>query len=213
MAKKQIKFRIENSAPSQKRPAKAVRWSAPILQAEGVQNVADVGCGRFRNLGVLIKHFPKITLVDTPYQCERIRPLLEHKKHGITLIDNVQFEASDKKFDGIFCISVIHTIPKIEERDNIVMNIYRKLKIGGFFVLDVPVHETYYARKCTKENEYEDGWYMGTGPYYTFYKDYTAKELDEFVSENRSFEMFGKNNQIKHVTRIFRKRSSRKNSG
>ena len=67
--KKKFKIVVENSAPSQGKPAKSVAWASEILENLGVYRVVDIGCGRLRNLGTLRKFFSDITLVDTKLQC------------------------------------------------------------------------------------------------------------------------------------------------
>jgi hypothetical protein len=79
------------------------------------------------------------------------------------------------------------------------------LKNDGLILVDVPTHETYYARRCNEENQHLDGWVMGKGQYRTFYKNFTAKQIDDFIRKSASFQKIDANSQIKHVTRIFKK--------
>ena len=163
--------------------------------------VVDIGCGRLRNLGTLRKFFSDITLVDTKLQCRRIENLLP-KSSCIELLDNEQFKNSRQKFNAAFLISILHVIPDPQKRNELLSLAINKIYKSGYIVIDVPSGERYYRQKCTPENKYRDGWVMGNGTTRTFYKNYTAKELDTFLTNHNRLELFRKVWFDKHIVRV-----------
>lgn len=202
----EFKIIVENSAPSQSKPAKSVTWSCDILNDPTKDlSVVDLGCGRLRNLQILSTYFSNIILVDTIMQCERlIHARCDFK--GNTLIDCESFENGSDEYDIIFLICVLHIIPTVSDRENLLKLAYSKLKPGGFLVVDVPQGEQYYKSKMIPENRINDGYLLGKGFKRTFYKNYHAKELDDFITKDDKFEMYIKKYFDKHLTRIFQKR-------
>jgi SAM-dependent methyltransferase len=197
-------IRVENSAPSQRRPAQSVTWAAPLLKNQGVESIVDFGCGRLRNLKSLQEFFANITLVDTEIQCGRIeRDFPEVKSEN--LVDSQSFFSENKKFDAFLCISVLHIVPIYALRRKIIKKAFDSLNEGGFFVTDVPSSETYYARKKDTLPKYRDGMLLGAGQVRTFYKNFSAKEFDEMISDSSKFSFWKKYGQDKHIIRIWRR--------
>lgn len=195
---------VENSAPFQKKAAKSVIWAAKILSDIGVTRVVDIGCGRLRNLKVFRTFFSHITLVDTELQCKRIKNLVPNSKQ-VKLIDTEQFMQCKNKFHAAFLISVLHIISDKKLREQILSMAIEKLREPGYIVIDVPCGENYYRQKCTSENKYKDGWIMGKGQNCTFYKNYSARELDELLVNKMSLELCEKVWFDKHIIRIMKK--------
>jgi trans-aconitate methyltransferase len=161
---KKFKIQVENSAPSQGKPARSVKWASPILRSEGVTSVVDLGCGRLRNLGILQNHFTKITLVDTPLQCKRIADDVPQKS-SIRLMKIDDFKTVEETYDAIFLISVLHVIDELSGRKELLQLTKQKLRNKGFLVIDVPSGVHYYRVNCTPENKYKDGYVMGNFPF------------------------------------------------
>lgn len=195
---------MENSAPSQARPAKSVVWASSLIAKRGVTRVADVGCGRLRNLGVLRKHFEEIILVDTELQCRRIRSLVPEAT-GIRLLTSSQFGQLRGRLDAAFLISVLHVIPSKRQREELLAAVVSKVRRGGYLVVDVPSGVSYYRTRCTPDKRYRDGWAMGAGPRRTFYKNYTAHELDRLLLIDGSLSLLAKPWLGKHLIRLMRK--------
>lgn len=195
---------VENSAPSQGKPAKSVEWASQILKTEKVKSVVDLGCGRLRNLPVLQKYFKKIALVDTKFQCDRIAGLAaQYPTSQLMAIDN--FTVDEKTYDAIFLISVLHVIDKLSVRKELLSIAKHKLREFGFLVVDVPTGIQYYRVHCTPDNKHGDGWVMGSGNVKTFYRSYSARELDKLVVSTTSFELYKKIWYDKHIIRIWQK--------
>lgn len=207
MTKRRIRkfdIRVENSAPSQPRSAYSVRWAAPILVDEGVARIADIGSGLLRNLSVQGRHFDEVALVETPRRCEMLRPEVVGKNH-VLLQPTKEFENAPEKYDAVFLISILHTIPSPRNRQRIVNMAIRKIRVGGFIVVDVPQSETYYNRRRDKLQIHNDGFLLRWGAHYTFYKNFYRSELDAMFLRNKSMELFRKIHYCKHLIRIWKK--------
>ena len=101
---KELVITVENSAPFQQKAAKSVTWAAEILSDLGVKKIVDIGCGRLRNLKVLQTFFSDIAIVDTEFQCKRIKNLIPKSKK-IRLLDTERFMQYKEKFHAAFLIS------------------------------------------------------------------------------------------------------------
>jgi trans-aconitate methyltransferase len=198
-------IQVENSAPSQGKPARSVCWATSILKAEGIYSVVDLGCGRLRNLRPLQDHFGDITLVDTPLQCARIATSGANLSSArLMTID--EFKAEDRTYDAIFLISVLHVLDQLSLRKELLALARCKLHNSGFLVVDVPSGIQYYRVHCTLANKYRDGWVMGNGSKKTFYRNYYADELDKLVLSSTFFKLYKKTWFDKHLIRIWQKR-------
>lgn len=197
-------IQVENSAPSQGKPAKSVYWAASILKTENVKSVVDLGCGRLRNLKPLQDHFKDVTLVDTKLQCARIAGVDANLSRA-RLMPIDEFIKEDCTYDAIFLISVLHVLDQRALRRELLTLAKAKLRKFGFLVVDVPSGIQYYRVHCTPENKYRDGWVMGAGSIKTFYRSYHAKELDKLVISSTAFELYKKTWFDKHLVRIWKK--------
>ncbi|MFW6016206.1 MAG: hypothetical protein ACOCRK_07180 [bacterium] len=197
------KIVVENSAPSQTRHSKSVVWACKELKNDNV-SVVDFGCGRLRNVSVIMDNFNEVILVDTKKQCERIKNN-KLNEFNLPLYSVESFVKLEKEYDIIFLICVLHIIPSIDKRKEIIDLITSKLKYNGFLVIDVPQAEGYYYKKLDEAEKYNDGILMGKGKVRTFYKNYYAKELEDFVQVDRELYPYRKKYFDKHITRIYRK--------
>ncbi|MDJ0901038.1 MAG: class I SAM-dependent methyltransferase [Xenococcus sp. MO_188.B8] len=194
-------IRVENSAPSQSKPAKSVLWASEVLQELGITNIADLGCGRLRNLIVFQNYFSEITLIDTDLQCNRVQYLIPEAEN-VKLITSSIFQEEEKLYEAIFLISVLHILPEPKMRNNLLNLAISKLAKPGFLVVDVPTGVSYYRKKCTNDRKCSDGYVMGNGRYRTFYKNFYAKELDTLLSINGHLKLYKKVYFDKHLVRI-----------
>ena len=195
-------IQVENSAPSQHRSARSVHWAAPILHGLGARSAVDLGCGRLRNLPILTRYFDEIVLVDTELQCQRIAGSVPSSRR-FRLLTVAAFKSDTRVYDTVFLISVLHIIPGKKTRIRLLELATSKLHNPGYLVIDVPVGERYYRQQCSESNRYKDGWVMGVGPLYTFYKNYSSKELDDFIQSCTGFELHSKISIDKHLARIW----------
>ena len=195
-------IRVENSAPSQRRSAFSVRWAAPVLAKEGVTNIADIGSGTLRNLRTQEQSFDEITLVETQKRCELLRVSVAGKNH-VRLLSTDDFLVDGAKYDAVFIISVLHIIPDPKFRQRLINASAKKIRPGGFIVVDVPQGETYYTRRFGELPRYKDGYLLRWGDHYTFYKNFYAEELDSMFTKIPSH-LFKKIHYCKHLIRIWR---------
>jgi len=199
-----IKIKVENSVPSQQKSAFSVKWSSKILQKEGVRNVAEYGCGRLRNLPVLLKYFDTVDLIETTNQYDRFKELVP-KRNNLRFFPEKEFLKINSKYEAIFMISFLHVIPENKKRKQILKTSFERLKPGGYLVVDVPQSETYYNRRKHLMIPHKDGWALKWGPAYTFYKSYYAKDLDSLVEKTTGMTLFQKADYSKHLIRIWKK--------
>lgn len=162
----------------------------------------DLGCGRLRNLKILRHYFPDITFVDTKLQCERVLNQLPKTK-GMRILSIGDFEVEIRKYDAIFLISVLHIIDDPLLRRKVLSLTKKKLKKSGFLVVDVPTGENYYRQHCTEKNRHGDGWVMGNNRVRTFYKNFSAEEIDNLVLSCTGLNLHSKGAYDKHIIRIW----------
>lgn len=200
-------IQVENSAPSQARPARSVEWASQILEKMNVNSIVDMGCGRLRNIPVLQHSFDHITMVDTPLQLKRIEKIAPNyvRPNKDTLLSLENFNLIPVEYDAFFLISVLHIIPDPKVRELILNIIKDKLRQSGFLVVDVPTSINYYRVHSTPENQYNDGYLMGKTKFKTFHKTFTAIELDLFISSVTGFSLIKKTWIEKHLVRIYQK--------
>jgi SAM-dependent methyltransferase len=196
-------IRVENSAPSQRRSAFSVRWSAPILARQGVTRVADFGSGTLRNLPMLEKQFDEITLVETEIRCDALKDQIKGKNH-ISLKSTRAFEEDCTVYDAVFFVCVLHTIPDAGYREQLIRTAVAKIRPSGFIIVDVPQSETYYNRRRRRLPRYKDGYLLRWGDHYSFYKSFYRTELDSMFLKVRGMELFQKTWCCKHPIRIWR---------
>jgi hypothetical protein len=196
-------IRVENSAPSQRRSAFSVRWAAPILAKEGVASVADIGSGTLRNLIVQERSFDEVTLVETQKRCELLRASVAGKNH-VRLLSTNDFLVDVAKYDAAFFISVLHIIPDPKFRQRLINASAKKIRAGGFIVVDVPQGETYYTRRFGGLPRYKDGYLLRWGDHYTFYKNFYSEELDSMFTKISGIQLFQKIHYCKHLIRIWK---------
>jgi hypothetical protein len=208
--KKKYDIRVENSAPSQTRPAASVTWAAGSLAPEGVTSIVDLGCGRLRNLRIFREHFSDVTLVDTKLQCDRIAGKVPHDS-SVRLLPIAEFAKEKREYDAVFIISVLHIIPELSDRKALLTLTRRRVRELGFLIVDVPSGEHYYSVHCTKNNRYRDGWVMGKGPIKTFYRNYKPEEIEGIVRSCTGFQLYRKASLAKHIVRIWQKREQVRN--
>lgn len=196
-------IQIEYSALSQKISAYSVRWASKCLAKQGVTNVAEVGCGRLRNLSVLREYFETVDLVETNNQIKKIRDLVP-ESNAVNLLSNEEFEKQNTKYDAIFLISVLHTLPYKIDRAKILQVCESNLNNGGILVLDVPQSETYYNRRRSTSRKFNDVWLIRHGDRYSFYKSYFRAELNNFVRDSTTLELVTPTFYSKHLISLWR---------
>jgi len=177
---------------------------APQLAQDG-DVVVDVGCGYLIGTKELLKHHGTVYAVDTEIQADRVASRLDEistspRFGGFLTLD--QLEASDISLDGAYLVNVLHTIPTVDRRLDILAAVRSRVKDGGFLLIDVPSYEYYYSQRMTKQNALEDGHYFKNGPGYTFYRFCKADELDSWANK-AGFVFEGRAVVNHHLVRLY----------
>ena len=170
--------------------------------------VADIGSGTLRNLHVQETSFDEVSLVETERRCKKLKLDVADKNH-IQLQSTREFQLDRSRYDAIFLISVLHTIPDPKYRQRLVNLAASKVRRGGFIVVDVPQSETYYLRRSNSLPRFKDGYLLRWGRYYTFYKNFYASELDALFEKTSKLQLFEKTHYCKHLIRIWRRYEKR----
>jgi 2-polyprenyl-3-methyl-5-hydroxy-6-metoxy-1,4-benzoquinol methylase len=150
-------------------------------------------------------NFSGITLVDTKIQCSKIDEEAKKQRH-VRLLTSEAFERDKKKYDAIFIICVLHIVPSVRERREIIDAAVGKLNDRGMIVVDVPQSETYYNRKKDSLLPYQDGHLLKWGSSYTFYKSFFREEFDDLFMRTGALEIADQVYQSKHLIRMWRKK-------
>ncbi len=129
--------------------------------------VLDAGCGCGRDSAYLLEDGLDVSSVDLS-----IGMIEESKKRGVIAIKgDLLTMKSNEEFDGIWCMTTIGNIPKVEA-PKLLKNFYKALKKEGIMYLS--------AKKGNEEKFVEKRDYDGSPIFYAFYE---KDELDKLVTE------------------------------
>ncbi len=170
---------VENSAPSQKIPAKSLARIAKQLNGQSVKSAADFGFGRLRNLKRMQALTDDLTLVDVSAQIERMIDYVPRELRRKVYTPEIFFKLR-RRYQLITCIAVLHIIPDAKARTDILKKLRMKLSADGLLLIDIPRQEHYYANS-TNFQKHKDGILLGNGSKKTFRKNYSADEVDRLV--------------------------------
>lgn len=180
-----IDIRSELSAIASSPPARSLALAASVL-APSASKVADVGCGFMQGTKELLKYHNSVYAIDTVAQQTRIAGrITECEAHpsfsGFRSSDS--FSKSRLRLHGAYVVNVLHTLPTVKRRVELLEAVRRNLTAGGFVVVDVPYYEWYYKKRMVAENAYKDGFVFSHGAEkYTFYRFTTIDELDQWAA-------------------------------
>lgn len=195
-----IIIKTENSAPSQNIPSKSSKWIANKFEELEIKNLLDFGCGRLRNEQIFCQYDCAISVIDIEAQIKRL-PKESLSKFNVYTYEHDELPINE--FDVVTLILVLHIIPDVATRKEVLKRAYSAVKPGGYLLIDVPTGERYYRQMCTEENKYNDGFILSHGSSKTFYKNYLAKELDNFINETICVEKVATPYFDKHICRLF----------
>ncbi|MHA1338122.1 MAG: hypothetical protein ACTSPW_20705 [Promethearchaeota archaeon] len=174
-------------AKNPNKPSRAIQAAIEAFKIENLRRIIEVGCGLLSNTPYLLNSFPVVVLVDTEKQYNRIKnninKLMRRYSSLKKFIDANSFMHQKLEFDGAIIINVLHVIPEIKQRKNILFAAYNNLKDKGFVFIDVPRNETYYRCLVKTAQPYNDGFIMKRGNFFTFYKNMTFSELKSYAEE------------------------------
>lgn len=185
----EIIIKTEYSAVAAKNPnpSRAVQAAISAFRRLELSRITEIGCGLLANTPHFLREFPFVILIDTKHQYTRIKDNLDEmsKLHSSFrgFIDVESFQHKRMQLDGAIIINVLHILPTIEERMDVLKGVYQNLKKGGFLFIDVPRNETYYRNAVKTAIPHNDGNIMRRGSYYTFYKNMSFEELRTYAEE------------------------------
>jgi SAM-dependent methyltransferase len=182
-----IIIRPEYSAVAAKspNPSRSAQAAISAFKEQGLSRIVEIGCGLLANTPHILKAFPFVILVDTKHQYTRIRDRFVQMSELYSslekFIDAESFQSKKMQLDGAIVINILHILPTIEARINVLRSAHQNLRKEGFLFLDVPWHEKYYRKQVRTAKPYNDGRIMKRGNYYTFYKNMSLLELTEYA--------------------------------
>jgi hypothetical protein len=179
-------IRPELSAIASRPCPRSIRLLAPSLSKEA-RRIADVGCGFMKGTVDLLKHHEKVYAVDLASQRSRIEDRIRNcdAYEGFAGFKTFEeFQQSKLRLGGAYVVNVLHTLPEVEMRVELLRAVHANLRGSGFAVLDVPSSAAYYTGRMTDKNRYGDGFIFAQGNgFYTFYRFTRAQELDWWAAE------------------------------
>lgn len=157
-----------------------MRAAISVLREIGARRVCEVGCGLLANTEHILRVFPQVVLVDRPAQYPRIKDKLSQLAReypSLKFLDSEAFTRVKLGLDGGIVINVLHVLPTRRQRVACLAATSRNLRRAGLAFVDVPRAETYYRDMVKSALEWNDGFVMDRGGYYTFYKNMSFEEV------------------------------------
>jgi hypothetical protein len=178
---------LTRSAPTQIRAVPAIEELSEHWEQKGYQQVIDVGCGRLRNSLVLVEHFA-LWICDFPEQLRN--PNLADRLAKLAASPNfrgaVEADALENRgleADAAVLAFVLHTLPEEALRVQLIRNVVRNTRPPHEIFIAVPNGEYYYRQRMAEQNRFNDGYLFGSGKRRTFYRDYSASQIDSFMAQ------------------------------
>ncbi len=197
---------LTRSAPNQIIPFPRIKELCMHWRSKGYREVVDLGCGQLRNALVLARHF-RLWVCDFPEQFETPNVAqrlasLHRLSNFLGVISPAEFRTGKVSADAVVLAYVLHTLPEPRLRATLVESAVRNTKAPHELFVAAPNAEYYYRQRMSSANGLNDGhfFYVGHGRA-TFYREYTATELDEFMhtfgfKADKSFSVDKKNQRI-----------------
>jgi len=184
---KSIVIDLCKSAPVQIQPVPRIEELCEYWKDKGYREVIDVGCGWLRNALLLVEDFDLwICDFKEQFTWETVTSRLANLRRNERfkgIIYPEELANGDLKVDAAFISFVLHIIPSASLRRQLLRQVIKNLKPPHEVFIAVPSAETYYRRRLEQANRLNDGYLFNIAhtEHTTFYRDYTAKELDEFM--------------------------------
>jgi hypothetical protein len=173
------------SAPNQIQPLPKIQEICHYWLSKDYKEILDIGCGYLRN-SIYISQYFSVHVFDFPEITEsnlfknRLESLTGNHLSGI--YNPKTLEDGNLRVDAAFLALVLHTLPEIETRYDLILNVKKNLKYPNEIFIAVPCGEKYYRKRA--QTLYNDGFllHFGNGQK-SFYRSYTAKQIDGFMLE------------------------------
>jgi hypothetical protein len=174
-------------AKNQRNPTRATQAAISVFREMHLSRICEIGCGLLANSIHLLRAFPYVILTDRREQYSRIkehiRDISEDYRSFAGFLDSSSFSRRRFNLDGAILINVLHILPTRGERIELLEAAWRNLRRGGLAFVDVPRNETFYRDLVKNAVAHNDGYAMRRNDYYTFYKNLTFDELEEYYEE------------------------------
>ncbi len=188
LKKKYITINLCKSAPVQIKPIPVIADLISYWEKRGIKEIIDIGCGKLRNSLILVKHF-YLWISDfkdqftSPKTQERLAVLTSNPNfRGIIYPD--ELKKGPLNVDAALLCFVLHTIPDVHLRKELVKSTISNLKTTGEIFVATPYGESYYKNKMSDDNKLKDGYiFHADQSQGTFYKEITREEIDKLFSE------------------------------
>lgn len=153
--------------------ARSVKENLDLVQ----EPILDYGTGMMRNATYLHSSGFQISILDTPFQIER---LPEDKKNIAYRVYDTEMSV-EERFNTVFCTFVLNVVPMLVTREHILNEIHRLLSDDGHAIIEV--RRTRGIENCKHKETFGDGYLVGNGTVRTFQKGYELDEFREWISK------------------------------
>ena len=179
---------LTKSAPIQIKPFPGIESLCQYWREKGYKQIVDVGCGKLRNSLVLVKYF-KLWTCDYPEVLigktveNRYSKLVKYKNY-MGHISPEEFKKGMLNVDAAMLVFVLHTLPEERLRIQLIKSTIKNTRYPHQIFISVPNGEKYYRRRMKNENKIYDGhFYRALTEVKTFYREYSANEIDLFMNK------------------------------
>jgi hypothetical protein len=183
----EITIDLIKSAPNQVKPFPHIKDLCEHWRLKGYKEVVDVGCGQLRNSLTLVNYF-KLWVCDFPQQFNgsTVKDRLKHiqrNRNFMGIINPNEFQEGKLVAEAAVIAYVLNILPEIGMRIKLIKNTIRNTKAPHEIFIGVPNGEHYYRQRIGMHNQLNDGHlFEHGGRHKTFYREYTAKQIDEFMA-------------------------------
>lgn len=189
-----IEIRTENAAKPESQPS---RFLLNLLQQLPHVNAAfDFGCGKLRYQRAISETCDTVALIDSEIQLSRTQTLrddqvsireLYKRSNRVHVLNDLEFDKLDARFDRGFCINVLSVIPSLARRKQALETIWRKLKRGGecLFVVQYLNSDFTRMRKMKNAKPFLDGFLIDSLRGHSFYGMIRPENLEKALKEAR----------------------------
>ncbi|MEL7565351.1 MAG: methyltransferase domain-containing protein [Dehalobacterium sp.] len=129
----------------------SVQFLVPYWKRHQVSLVIDYGAGNLRNACFLQEQGFKVVIVETPDHLNKIKEKIFINQ--LPEIVSPMISCFEMEVDLVLANFVLNIIEDDNERKKIISNVYKNLKEGGFFLVEVKEKSKRYPQKGFSEEE------------------------------------------------------------
>ncbi len=159
--KKKIEFFVEKSSVNYKIPKHFTLEVIPYFVKQNIDKVLDFGAGRYLILTkILVKHFSEVLVVETKKQREDI--FKRHndfiKNHKLKILEYEELKKSNQSYNLILLSNVLHIVPFVEKRIEMLNTIEEKLVLGGYLYIKCAGEKISHVLNVNHKRKFGDGY-------------------------------------------------------